>query len=398
MIPLQFHPRAAAWRLDSLPPLSLYIHFPWCVRKCPYCDFNSHEPRSALDQDGYIDALIADLESALPLIWGRRVQTVFMGGGTPSLFSPTHIDRLLRALDARLKLNPDAEITLEANPGTLEIAQFAGYRAAGVNRLSIGVQSFHPGHLSALGRIHGADEACRAAEQASRHFDTFNLDIMYALPGQTLAQALADVEQALALGARHLSAYHLTLEPNTLFAARPPANLPDDDLAADMQEAIEARLAAAGLVHYETSAFALPGHQAQHNLNYWTFGDYLGIGAGAHGKLSFHDRIQRDMRHKQPAAYLAGVAQGSQVQTSQPVAHADLAFEFMMNALRLTDGFALSLFNERTGLPLSAILPALEQAEQRGRLVREHGLVRPTLLGQRFLNDLLGVFLPESAA
>lgn len=394
MIPLQFHPRAAAWRLDSLPPLSLYIHFPWCVRKCPYCDFNSHEPRSALDQDGYIDALIADLESALPLIWGRRVQTVFMGGGTPSLFSPAHIDRLLRALDARLKLNPDAEITLEANPGTLEIAQFAGYRAAGVNRLSIGVQSFDPGHLSALGRIHGADEARRAAEQASRHFDTFNLDIMYALPGQTLDQALADVEQALALGARHLSAYHLTLEPNTLFAARPPANLPDDDLAADMQEAIEARLAAAGFVHYETSAFALPGHQARHNLNYWTFGDYLGIGAGAHGKLSFHDRIQRDMRHKQPAAYLAGVAQGSQVQTSQPVAHADLAFEFMMNALRLTEGFALSLFNERTGLPLSAILPALEQAQTRGWVQRDGDWLRPTLAGQRFLNDLLGLFLP----
>jgi oxygen-independent coproporphyrinogen-3 oxidase len=395
MIPLQFHPRAAAWRLDSLPPLSLYIHFPWCVRKCPYCDFNSHEPRSALDQDGYIDALIADLESALPLIWGRRVQTVFMGGGTPSLFSPAHIDRLLRALDARLKLNPDAEITLEANPGTLEIAQFAGYRAAGVNRLSIGVQSFDPGHLSALGRIHGADEARRAAEQASRHFDTFNLDIMYALPGQTLEQALADVEQALALGARHLSAYHLTLEPNTLFAARPPANLPDDDLAADMQEAIEARLAAAGFVHYETSAFALPGHQARHNLNYWTFGDYLGIGAGAHGKLSFHDRIQRDMRHKQPAAYLASVAQGSQVQTSQPVAHADLAFEFMMNALRLTEGFALSLFNERTGLPLSAILPALEQAQTRGWVQRDGDWLRPTLAGQRFLNDLLGLFLPD---
>lgn len=395
MIPLQFHPRAAAWRLDSLPPLSLYIHFPWCVRKCPYCDFNSHEPRSALDQDGYIDALIADLESALPLIWGRRVQTVFMGGGTPSLFSPAHIDRLLRALDARLKLNPDAEITLEANPGTLEIAQFAGYRAAGVNRLSIGVQSFDPGHLSALGRIHGADEARRAAEQASRHFDTFNLDIMYALPGQTLDQALADVEQALALGARHLSAYHLTLEPNTLFAARPPANLPDDDLAADMQEAIEARLAAAGFVHYETSAFALPGHQARHNLNYWTFGDYLGIGAGAHGKLSFHDRIQRDMRHKQPAAYLAGVAQGSQVQTNQPVAHADLAFEFMMNALRLTEGFALSLFNERTGLPLSAILPALEQAQTRGWVQRDGDWLRPTLAGQRFLNDLLGLFLPD---
>ena len=395
MIPLQFHPRAAAWRLDSLPPLSLYIHFPWCVRKCPYCDFNSHEPRSALDQDGYIDALIADLESALPLIWGRRVQTVFMGGGTPSLFSPAHIDRLLRALDARLKLNPDAEITLEANPGTLEIAQFAGYRAAGVNRLSIGVQSFHPGHLSALGRIHGADEARRAAEQASRHFDTFNLDIMYALPGQTLDQALADVEQALALGARHLSAYHLTLEPNTLFAARPPANLPDDDLAADMQEAIEARLAAAGFVHYETSAFALPGHQARHNLNYWTFGDYLGIGAGAHGKLSFHDRIQRDMRHKQPAAYLAGVAQGSQVQTNQPVAHADLAFEFMMNALRLTEGFALSLFNERTGLPLSTILPALEQAQTRGWVQRDGDWLRPTLAGQRFLNDLLGLFLPD---
>lgn len=387
--------RGDEYGLRSLPPLSLYIHFPWCVRKCPYCDFNSHQPRSGFDEAGYIDALIADVEAALPLIWGRRVSTIFMGGGTPSLFSAAALDRLLRALDARLNLLPDAEITLEANPSTVEAQQFRDYRAAGINRLSIGVQSFSPRHLAALGRIHSADEARRAADIAHRHFETFNLDLMYALPAQTLAQALADVDVALSLSPTHLSAYHLTLEPNTQFAVTPPPNLPDDDLSADMQEAIEVRLGEAGFEHYETSAFARAGHAAQHNLNYWQFGDYLGIGAGAHSKLSFHDRIIRQMRPKQPAAYLQAVAAGQPVHSEQVLAATALPFEFMMNALRLTGGFPLTLFSERTGLPLTAALAALNLAEQRGLIVCDTLMVRPTLLGQRFLNDTLTLFLPD---
>lgn len=379
--------------LTQLPPLSLYVHFPWCVRKCPYCDFNSHEPKNGFDEMGYVDALLRDLESSLPLVWGRSVSTLFMGGGTPSLFSAQAMDAFLAGVRARVRLLPDAEVTMEANPGTFELERFAGYRAAGVNRLSIGIQSFDPAHLRTLGRIHDGDEARRAVEIALTHFDNVNLDLMYALPGQTLDEALADVDTALGFGVSHVSAYHLTIEPNTLFAARTPQNLPDDELSADMQEAIEQRLANAGFEHYETSAFARPGRRCRHNLNYWQFGDYLGIGAGAHGKISAHDGITRQMRHKQPAAYLKGVADGDAVHSQHRVARKDLPFEFMMNALRLVDGVPATLFTERTGLPVSCIQKALRQAQEQGLLDADPALLRPSPKGQRFLNDLLTLFL-----
>lgn len=379
--------------LTILPPLALYIHFPWCVQKCPYCDFNSHAVKAGLPEDRYIDALIADLETCLPLVWGRSIASVFMGGGTPSLFSAAGIDRLLAAIRARLPLLPDAEITLEANPGTFEAEKFAGYRAAGVNRLSIGIQSFDDAKLKALGRIHNGNEAQAAIAIAKAHFDNFNLDLMYGLPGQTMGEALADIDAAIAAGSTHVSAYQLTLEPNTLFHRYPPA-LPEDELVADMQEAIETRLAAAGFVHYETSAFALPGRQTRHNLNYWMFGDYLGIGAGAHAKISFPDRIIRQARFRQPAEYLSALQAGSAVQSEEQVSDTQLPFEFMLNALRLTGGFAQDLFTERTGLPLTTILAELERAQTEGLLVREQGRIAPTARGQRFLNVLLERFLP----
>ena len=286
-------------RLSTLPPLGVYVHLPWCLRKCPYCDFNSHEaPAEGMDEARYLDALEADLEASLPLVWGRTVQTIFLGGGTPSLFSPAGIDRLLASLRARLRIAPDAEVTMEANPGTFERERFAGFRRAGVNRLSLGVQSFDDERLAAIGRVHDARQAREAAQAAGEIFPTFNLDLMYALPGQSLAQLGDDLAQALAFDPPHLSLYHLTLEPNTLFARFPPS-LPDEDQAAAMQDAIEAQLEAAGYGHYEVSAYARPGHRARHNLNYWTFGDYLGLGAGAHGKLSFHDRIVRHARFRQ---------------------------------------------------------------------------------------------------
>ena len=394
MTSISILPGQSGWRLPALPPLSLYIHIPWCVRKCPYCDFNSHEARGAVPEAEYVDALIADLELALPLIWGRRVHSIFFGGGTPSLFSAQQIDRLLCALRARLNLHSDAEITLEANPGTFEAAKFRDYRQAGINRLSIGIQSFDNTMLQRLGRIHDGDEAMRAIEIANRHFDNFNLDLMYALPQQSLPQALADIRRALDAGSTHLSAYHLTLEPNTLFHAQPP-NLPDEELSADMQEAIEAELAAGGLVHYETSAFARPGRCARHNLNYWQFGDYLGIGAGAHTKLSFHDRIVRQARYRQPAQYLRELKAGAAVQSQHEVGIDDLPFEFMMNALRLIDGFEPNLFAERTGLQLATIDASLNQAESQGLLLRDHRSIRPSAKGQRFLNDLLQMFLKE---
>jgi putative oxygen-independent coproporphyrinogen III oxidase len=384
--------------LSALPPLALYIHFPWCVRKCPYCDFNSHAVKDAnypsgLPEDQYISALISDLESNLPQVWGRSVSSIFMGGGTPSLFSAASMDRLLEAIRARVKLNPDAEITLEANPGTFEIEKFAGYAAAGINRLSIGIQSFNPEHLSALGRIHNRDEALRAVEIAHRHFSNFNLDIMYALPKQTLEQAQDDIRLAIECNSTHLSAYHLTLEPNTLFHRYPPT-LPDDDLAADMQEMIEAELASVGFEHYETSAFAKPGKRSQHNLNYWQFGDYLGIGAGAHGKISFHDKIIRQARYKQPNEYLAQMATGNAVQSENVVEKSELPFEFMLNLLRLTEGFPLALFTERTGLPQSKIFAEIEHACNEGLLERDLHWVKPTEKGQRFLNVLMERFLP----
>ena len=394
--------------LAALPPLSLYVHIPWCVRKCPYCDFNSHELKSpqarplpmmarepAIDpqlESQYISALTADLELALPQVWGRPVHTIFFGGGTPSLLSARALDELLSAIRARLPVAPDAEITLEANPGTFEAQKFDDFRAAGVNRLSIGIQSFDPAHLQALGRIHDGKQARAAIEIAQASFDNFNLDLMYALPGQSVQQALADIDTAIGFGPQNVSAYHLTIEPNTYFYRHPPP-VPDQDVAADMQEAIEARLAAAGYRHYETSAFARPARQARHNLNYWTFGDYLGVGAGAHSKLSFADRIVRQMRAKHPRDYLEKMAAGVPIQQEQRLAAEELPFEFMMNALRLIDGFELRLFAERTGLPVHALHKPLDTAERAGLIERDHLRVRPTLRGQRFLNDLLQIFL-----
>jgi oxygen-independent coproporphyrinogen-3 oxidase len=381
--------------LKALPPLSLYVHIPWCVRKCPYCDFNSHQVRGETPEAEYVRALIADLELALPQIWGRRVYSVFFGGGTPSLFSARAIEELLAAFRARLNLAADAEITLEANPGTFESAKFRDYRACGVNRLSIGIQSFDPAMLRALGRIHDGDEARRAIGIAQAHFDNINLDLMYALPQQTLAQAGQDIDAARSYGTAHLSAYHLTLEPNTLFYQKPPP-LPDSELAADMQELVEARLAASGYLNYETSAFARTGRECRHNLNYWRFGDYLGIGAGAHSKLSFPERIVRQSRYKQPREYMQQTAAGTPVREEQVLAPADRGFEFMMNALRLSGGFEVQLFTERTGLALTAVERPLQEAVQRGLITRDHVRIAPTPRGQRFLNDLLQLFLPPA--
>jgi oxygen-independent coproporphyrinogen-3 oxidase len=394
--------------LASPPPLSLYVHLPWCVRKCPYCDFNSHELRASagaarvrsLEPDlerRYISALLADLDVALPPDRGREVHTVFFGGGTPSLLSAAGLEELLSGIRARLPLAADAEITLEANPGTFEVDKFAGYRALGVNRLSLGIQSFEPAHLAALGRIHDAGEACRAVEIAHSLFDDFNLDLMYALPGQTLAQAEADIDRAIALAPPHISAYHLTIEPNTYFHRHPPL-VPDDEVSAAMQESIERRLAAAGYGHYETSAFARPGHACRHNLNYWHFGDYLGIGAGAHGKVSLPRCIVREVRWKNPRDYMDRALTGQPVQRAQEVAAEDLPFEFMMNALRLTAGFPAPMFQARTGLPFAALLPALRRAEALSLVRFDDQRVAPTLRGQRFLNDLLQLFLPEPAS
>jgi putative oxygen-independent coproporphyrinogen III oxidase len=379
------------------PPLALYVHVPWCVRKCPYCDFNSHEADAAIPEAEYVAALIADLQSALPLIWGRPVVSVFFGGGTPSLLSPAAIDELIAAFRALAMLSPEAEITLEANPGTVEAGKFAGFRAAGVNRLSLGIQSFNDDHLKALGRIHGAAEARRAAQLACEHFDSFNLDLMYGLPGQTHEQALTDIETALAFSPPHLSCYQLTLEPNTRFAAFPP-ELPESDACADMQEAIEARLAAAGYANYETSAFALAGKQCRHNLNYWYFGDYLGIGAGAHSKLTLHDRVLRQMRWKHPGAYLENVRAGSPVQEENEVHARQLPFEFLMNALRLAGGFHPALFEARTAQPLTVILPGIRAAEAENLLAVTPERIAPTLKGRRFLNVLLERFLDDGEA
>jgi putative oxygen-independent coproporphyrinogen III oxidase len=381
-------------RFAQLPPLSLYAHIPWCIRKCPYCDFNSHEQKGELPEARYGDALVADLESSLPDVYGRKLATVFIGGGTPSLFTPAAIDRLLTAVRTRIPLEFEAEVTMEANPGTFEAERFAGYRAAGVNRLSVGVQSFDDERLAAIGRVHGAREARRAVESALSNYPTVNIDLMYALPGQSLEDALDDVREAIALGAPHISAYHLTLEPNTYFHRFPPA-LPDDESAADMQERIEEVLGNAGYEHYETSAFAKPGHRARHNVNYWTFGDYLGIGAGAHGKLSFRDHVRREARQRAPRAYMDAALAGNAVQEKNDVDAASLPFEFLMNALRLVEGFPTALFAERTGLPIAVVERELQAAERDGLIERDLAAIRPTLKGQRFLNELLERFLPD---
>jgi putative oxygen-independent coproporphyrinogen III oxidase len=377
-------------RLSALPPLALYVHIPWCVRKCPYCDFNSHERSGALPEATYIERVLLDLEQLLPDVWGRRLVSIFIGGGTPSLFSPESIDALLSGVRARMPLEPGAEVTLEANPGTVEAARFRGFRDAGINRLSIGVQSFDDRMLAALGRIHSADEARRAIDAAAASFDKVNIDLMYGLPGQTMAMARADIEEGARIGVSHVSAYQLTIEPNTVFWSKPP-KLPQHDDCADMQVMVETTLAKAGFEHYETSAFAKPGQRCRHNLNYWQFGDYLGIGAGAHGKISFPDRITRHERAKQPAVYL----QDESRVENRVIAPQELAFEFMLNALRLVEGFPVSLFEERTGLPVTRIGKQLERAEAAGLLERDWRQIRPSARGRRFLNELLELFLGD---
>jgi putative oxygen-independent coproporphyrinogen III oxidase len=375
-------------RLAALPPLALYVHIPWCVRKCPYCDFNSHERTGALPETAYIEKLFFDLESLLPSVWGRRLTSVFIGGGTPSLFSPDSIDSLLSGIRARLTLEPGAEITLEANPGTVEAARFRGFRDAGVTRISVGVQSFDDGMLAALGRIHSAGEARRAVDAALEAIGNVNLDLMYGLPGQDLRMVESDLTLALSCGVPHLSAYQLTIEPNTVFWSKPPG-LPEHDLCAEMQVMVEEILNQNGFEHYETSAFARPGRRCRHNLNYWEFGDYLGIGAGAHGKISFPDRVTRHERTKQPAEYLKG---GSTVENRE-IPMAELPFEFMLNALRLVGGFPVTLFAERTGLPLSVVEGQLKTAESAGLLERDWQRIRPSARGRLFLNELLEHFL-----
>jgi putative oxygen-independent coproporphyrinogen III oxidase len=389
--PIRIH-RPGAVSLATLPPLSLYVHLPWCLKKCPYCDFNSHEKNSAFNEARYLDALFADLESALPQVWGRRIVSVFIGGGTPSLFSPESIERLIAGVRARLPLEPGCEITLEANPGTFERERFRAFRAAGVTRLSVGVQSFDDAHLAAIGRVHDSAQARAAVQEAREAFDTFNIDLMYALPGQTLVQLQADLDTALAFAPPHLSIYHLTIEPNTAFANAPPT-LPDADLASDMLDLIAARTTAAGLTRYEVSAFSRAGHRCVHNLNYWQFGDYLGIGAGAHGKLSFPDRIVRQVRWREPAMYMDKALAGQALSNEHAVGGSELPFEFALNALRLAEGFELARFAERTGQPLSAIEPALTRAEQRGLIERDASSVRPTPRGFDFLSDLQALFL-----
>lgn len=432
-----FSGKQAAPQFTALPPLSLYIHLPWCIKKCPYCDFNSHEYRvssnteheyrvsssteheyrasldrsnasqhisisasnlapQALPEREYVDALLADLTSALPLIWGRPITSIFLGGGTPSLLSPLAIDTLLAGVRARIKVLPEAEITLEANPGTFEAGRFAAYAQAGVTRLSIGVQSFNDDKLKALGRVHDASQARAAVEEAAKHYRTFNLDVMYALPEQNLKECETDIEAALQFAPPHLSLYHLTLEPNTYFAKYPP-RVPDDELAAQMQDRITALTTAQGYEHYEVSAYAKPQHRSRHNLNYWRFGDYLGIGAGAHSKLSFHNRILRQVRYRLPAEYMTKSMDNQPVSQENEVSASDVPFEFMLNALRLNEGFEASLFAERTGLPLQVITRELRDAEQRGLLMQHEGRIAPTELGQRFLNDLQSLFLHVAA-
>ncbi|BEU95629.1 radical SAM family heme chaperone HemW [Acidovorax sp. DW039] len=396
---IQHYMRPGLLQLTALPPLSLYVHLPWCLKKCPYCDFNSHEARGGngageVPEQRYIDALMADLEAALPLIWGRSVHSIFIGGGTPSLFAPQAIDRLISDIRARLRLEADCEITMEANPGTFEKDRFRAYRSAGVTRLSIGVQSFNDTHLKALGRVHDRAQALAAVEEAASAFDTFNLDIMYALPGQTLAQMEQDMQQALQLAPPHISIYHLTIEPNTYFAKFPPA-IPEDDLAYAMLDRITEMTQAAGLARYEVSAYARAGHQCFHNTNYWQFGDYLGIGAGAHSKLSFAHRVVRQVRFRDPVRYMDNALAGHAVAQDDDVRRADLPFEYMLNALRLRAGFALPEFTERTGLPISAIAKGLEEAERKGLIVRDGVQVRPTERGFDFLSDLQELFLAE---
>jgi oxygen-independent coproporphyrinogen-3 oxidase len=403
--------RPGILNLSSLPPLSVYVHLPWCLKKCPYCDFNSHEWRApapsvgfipldrvdgGLPETAYLDALCADLESSLPLIWGRPVHSIFIGGGTPSLFSAKGMARLISDLRARLPLVPDCEITLEANPGTFEKDRFHAFRQAGVTRLSVGVQSFNDMHLKVLGRVHDAAQALAAVQEAALAFDTFNIDLMYALPSQSMKDLETDLATALSLKPPHLSIYHLTIEPNTLFAKHTPAGLPQDDLAYDMLDLITEQTAQQGLHRYEVSAFAKDGHRCWHNTNYWQFGDYLGIGAGAHSKLSFAHRVCRMVRHREPGLYMQKAMNGAAIAQSNEVSRSELPFEFMLNALRLKDGVPVNAFTERTGLPISAIAKELQMAQDKGLLSKELSLIQPTGIGFDFLTDLQSLFLPAS--
>lgn len=386
------------FNFTTLPPLSLYIHIPWCVRKCPYCDFNSHEMKGgALPEQAYVEALLRDLEQDLPRIWGRKVVSVFIGGGTPSLFSAEAIDQLFSGLRARLQFIPDAEITLEANPGAVEAGKFEEFRAIGINRLSIGVQSFDNDCLGRLGRIHGRQDAIRAAELAHRAgFENFNLDLMFALPGQTPRMAQQDLATAIALEPSHLSYYQLTIEPNTAFYHQPPV-VPDDDLAWQMQQTGQEQLAGAGYGQYEVSAYARAGRQCRHNLNYWRFGDYLGIGAGAHAKISDaqYGKITRLSKKRHPQAYLTGLESQHFIDNEQPLERHEVGFEFMLNALRLTDGFDTALFAAHVGQPISLVQQALSEAEQRGLIEWGMKTITPTTRGKQFLNDLVGLFLQD---
>ena len=383
-------------RLAMPPPLSLYIHIPWCVKKCPYCDFNSHEHKKAQNfsdlESIYVDALIRDLEFSLPKIWGRKIHSIFFGGGTPSLFSGKAIQKILSQVRALTPILYDAEITLEANPGTIDTNHFERYKDAGVTRVSLGIQSFNNTHLKALGRIHDSSEAKKGIEIAMRLFDEVNLDLMYALPQQTLDEAVDDAKTATSFNTQHLSFYHLTIEPNTFFFKHPP-KLPLDDESAEMQETIEGILSQHGYQHYETSAFAKPKSQCQHNLNYWQFGDYLGIGAGAHSKLTFHDKMSRESRYKNPKQYMEKVVTQHMIESETIIHESDLAFEFMMNHLRLIDGFSIQSFEDKTGLNISAIDKELKAAIDKKLITKDHEMIKPTLLGQRFLNDLLSIFL-----
>jgi len=390
--------RPGVLQFASLPPLSLYVHLPWCLKKCPYCDFNSHEWRAGASEppeNAYVDALMADLEASLPLVWGRPVHSIFFGGGTPSLFSPQAIDRLIGGIRARLRLEADCEITLEANPGTFEKNRFKAFRSAGVTRLSIGVQSFNDAHLKALGRVHDRAQAMAAVEEAAMAFETFNLDIMYALPGQNLQDLENDVATALSFKPPHVSIYHLTIEPNTVFAKYPPP-LPEEDTAYAMMDHITEMTAANGLARYEVSAYAKRDHACWHNLNYWQFGDYLGIGAGAHSKLTFAHRVVRQVRFREPQKYMEQSLQGLPVTRSEDVSRLELPFEFMLNALRLKDGFNLSDYTERTGLAITSLQKGLALAEQKGLVGRDFSSVWPTALGFDFLSDLQSLFLADT--
>ena len=386
--------------LQSAPTLSLYIHTPWCVRKCPYCDFNSHTIKDELPEEQYLQALLSDLEQDLPRVWGRRVQSIFIGGGTPSVLSADFYDRLFSALRALLMLSANAEITMEANPGTTDYAKFKGFHEAGINRISMGVQSFDDQHLKALGRIHNADEVLKAFEAARKAgFTNINLDLMFGLPAQTVQQGLSDIEQALQLQPEHLSYYQLTIEPNTLFHAQPPS-LPDDDRIWEIQREAQQLMVEQGYAQYEVSAYARPSRQCVHNRNYWEFGDYLGIGAGAHSKLTDvnQQKIRRLVKEKHPREYLNKTAQSSAIISEQVLSRNDLALEFMMNALRLSEGFPVALFAERTGLPITVVGEPLQQAEHQGLIEWTLESIRPTEKGKWFLNDLLTLFLKNDVS